>query len=154
MGHVITLTINELAVAANVGARRQLSAIEAGLRDKHGAKQGWQIHIEGAAGEIAVAKFLNRHWSCSVNTFRSEPDVSTYEVRTRSEDWHDLIIRPDDKDESPYILVTGQAPYFTVQGWLYAREGKVPDFWKAPGGRPPAWFVPQGILRELPNKEP
>lgn len=138
-----------MAMGADVGVRRQLSAVRANLPDKHGInpEDGWSVQIEGALAEQAVAKFLGRYWDGSVDTFRSMPDLGDFEIRRRSKHSYDLIIRKDDDPGKVYILVTGCAPDFWVRGWLRGRDAQCEDWWKDHGNREWAWFVPVSELR-------
>lgn len=146
----IVLTIGELHLAAQNGCLRQIESIVKGLPDKHGFEgSGWNIHIEGAAGEIAAAKALGIYWGGSVNTFRSQNDIGKFEVRTATQSNYRLIVREQDKDSNVYILVTGSAPSFDVRGWVYGKEAKVHKYLNAPVGRPAAYFVPQSDLRSI-----
>ena len=143
----IKLTENELIMAANVGVRRQSASLAKNLKDKHGASisKGWQLHIEGACGELAFAKAMNWFWNGSVNTFKL-PDVGNVQVRTRSEAHYELIIRKG--DAGIFVLVTGTAPEYKVHGWFNSLH--VRDEWiKDHGGREKAFFVPQNELYPL-----
>lgn len=154
----VTLDWSELELAAAVGLRRQISSMRDQREDKHGfSGPGWTIHIEGACGELAVAKALGRYWNGSVDNFRG-PDIPDQEVRaafgriqirTRSNAYYDLIVRPDDADQDVFILVTGRAPEFEVHGWIRGREAKQEMWLRTYGDRPPAYFVPQAALRRL-----
>lgn len=146
----ITLTIGEMHLAAQNGCLRQIESMAKGLQDKHGFEgPGWNIHIEGAAGEIAVAKALGIYWGGSVNSFRTENDVGKFEVRTASKNGYKLIVREQDKDSNIYILVTGSAPHFEVVGWMYGGDAKQKKYENAPNGRAAAYFVPQSDLRAI-----
>lgn len=146
-----------MAMAAGVGVRRQIEAFRAGRQDQHGATsaevggrgRGWHLHIEGAAGEMAVAKALNRHWSASVNTFKVGGDVGRVQVRTRSRHDYELIVRPEERDTDAFILVTGIAPAFRVHGWCYGREAKREEWRQNHGGHGAAFFVPASALRTI-----
>ena len=148
MSNRVTLSRYELQMAAFVGTQRQLAAIVANRPDRHGISQGdgWRAHIEGACGEVAVAKFLGYYWDGSVDTFRSIPDLAGAEVRTRSSHEYDLLIRKDDDPEKVYILVTGRAPTFWVHGWLRGKDAQREQWWKNHGNREWAWFVPSSAL--------
>lgn len=136
--------------AAQVGVMRNVSAIRAGKTNQHGFDEdGWNIHIEGACGELAAAKALNIYWDGSVNTFKKGADVGPYQIRTRSKHSYDLLVRNDDRDEDIFILVTGRAPEFVVHGWLSGRDAKQDRFLKDHGNRHPAFFVPKSELRPL-----
>lgn len=127
---------------------RNISAIKHGLRNQHGVMEGgdWQIHIEGACGEMALAKALGLYWNGSVNTFKMGGDVGNFQVRTRSQHNYELLIRPDDPTDVIWWLVTGKAPRYIVQGWIQGIDAKHPDWLRAHGGRPPAYFVPHNKL--------
>ena len=144
----INLTSEELRLAASVGIARQIDNIAAGRRQRHGksALGDWQMHIEGACGEFAVAKFLGLFWSGNVGDLCAH-DVGKHEVRQRSRGNYDLVIYEGDHDDSPYWLVTGLNGRYMIRGWIYGREGKKPEYFRSYGGRPPAYFVPQGALR-------
>ena len=144
----VTLEWFEVLLAATVGVRRQLEALRSGRPDCHGfdGATGWQVHIEGACGEMAFAKATGRYWSGSINTFKAGGDVGNIQVRTRSRDDYDLIVRDDDRDEDIFVLVIGKAPTFRVVGWIQGAEAKRPSWRHVYGARPPAFFVPQAAL--------
>lgn len=145
----IKLAWHEAAMASEVGRMRHLASIKAGLQDAHGCtSEGWSEHIEGACGEMAVAKMLGIYWDGSVNTFKSN-DLPGLQIRTRSKDDYDLIVRKHDADDSIFVLVTGRCPSYTVRGWARAGDVKKQEFERDYGGRAPAWFVPQSALHPI-----
>lgn len=145
----ITLTAHEMLLASDVGRMRQISSLRRGLADAHGysGDDGWTAHIEGACGELVVAKLLGLYWDGSVNTFQRGGDVADLQVRTRSKHYYELIVRPNDKDDARFILVTGIAPVYRVRGWILGRDAKRPEWSQTHGGRPAAFFVPHGSLQ-------
>ena len=150
----VTLTWQEVAQGAWTGTQRQMHA----LKDRRTSVFGfegddWGIHIEGACGEIAAAKAMDRYWSASVNTFKVGGDVGQVQVRTRSRHDYELLIRENDRDEDVFVLVTGKIPDFYVRGWIVGRDGKRDEWRKAHGGRPPAWFVPHDALHPIKQLE-
>lgn len=148
----VNLTHSEMMQAVVIGGLRHIAAIKRGLSCNHGVnKGGWNHHIEGAAGELAVSKALGRHWGATINTFKSGDDVAGLQVRTRSKDDYDLIIRDDDADEWVFVLVTGRCPNFTIRGWIPARDGKQSEYLQQYGGGDPAYFVPQRELNDIAN---
>jgi hypothetical protein len=114
----------------------------------HGDGEGWSEHIEGACGEIAVAKLLGIFWDGSVNTWKAN-DLPGLGVRTRSRHDYDLIVRPSDDDHASWVLVTGRCPHYRVHGWITGAAAKRPEFLKNYGGRPAAYFVPASELRRM-----
>lgn len=146
----VKLNWTEMWIATGVGRIRQLEALKKNLPDKYGFNgDGWSIHIEGACGELAVAKALNMYWAGTINTFKSKADVGKLEVRTRSRHDYDLLVRPDDKDESVFIHVTGKAPDFRIHGWLLGKDAKQEKFLQNYGGRDLAYFVPATSLNNI-----
>jgi hypothetical protein len=147
----VTLSNSELYLAAQIGIARQMEAMRQGKPDCHGFDgiEGWTVHIEGACGEMAVAKVLGIFWNGSLNTFKTEADVLDLEVRTRSKDYYELLVRENDNDDAIFILVTGRAPNFNVVGWLKGKEAKQSRWRKTHGGRPPAYFVPHKELAPI-----
>lgn len=149
----VTLTDFELRMAAAVGVDRFLNAIQHGWRQRAGnadARGDWSQHIEGACGEVAVAKALGRYWNGSVGTFKDGGDVGyRVQVRTRSRHDYDLIVRADDKDDDYFILVTGRAPAFVVRGYVLGHDAKREEWQRDHGGHGAAFFVPQTALTEF-----
>jgi len=144
----VKLTAHELMQAATIGSMRQVSALMNKLPDKHGFDGlGWSEHIEGACGELVVAKALNCYCSGSVNTFKLGGDLgSNIQVRTRSKHEYELIVRPSDRDDDVFVLVTGKSPCFVVRGWISGGSAKASEWKKAHGGRAEAYFVPHSSL--------
>lgn len=146
----VTLTPYEIDMAAAVGVRRMVSAVSKSLADKHGySGDGWGIHIEGAMGELAVAKALNLYWDGSVDTFRRADISPNIHVKTRSNPDYDLIVRMSDPNEGVFVLVTGRCPVYEVRGWTTGKDAKRDEFLQTYGGREAAYFVPQARLNEM-----
>jgi hypothetical protein len=146
----IHLTWFEVAMAANVGVMRQLAALRAGRPDRHGYQGlGWTEHCEGACGELVVAKALGTYWSGSVNTFKVPDLGGNLQVRTRSEDNYELIVRINDSNDDRFVLVTGRAPIFHVRGWISGGAAKREEWLQTHAGRPAAYFVPQIALQPM-----
>lgn len=147
----VVLTPAELHLAAMVGAARQIQALRERRPDRHGADpaEGWMLHIEGAAGEMAAARALDRYWAAPIGTYRLGGDVGEVQVRTRARHEYGLIVRADDRNSDAFVLVTGRAPRFRVHGWMSGSEAKQERWLREHGGRPPAYFVPREALHEL-----
>lgn len=149
----VELSEFNIFMAGMVGVSRHMKCIRAatGYNGINNRKRGWQDNCDGALGEQAFAKWLDVYWDGTPNTFRTKPDVAEYEVRTNSESWGDLILRDRDKDDAVYVLVLShECPRFHMQGWVYGRDGKQPQ-WRRKGdtSRPEAWFVPQNALNDM-----
>lgn len=151
----VSLDRFEIELAAAVGMRRMIDSLThrrrqaAGGVDATGASSGWQQHIEGACGEMAFAKGLGRYWSGSVNTFKDGGDVGAVQIRTRSRDDYDLIVRARDRDEDYFVLVVGQCPVYRIVGYILGGDAKRPEWSRDRGGHGQAFFVPQRSLKAL-----
>ena len=147
----ITLTSHEMYLAANTGIIRQITNLKNGLKDRYGAEtqKGWDIHIEGCGGELAVAKHFNLFWTGNIGNL-SLADVGNIQVRTTSWDTGRLIIHPKDKDDDIFILVTGAMPTYTIQGYMTAKEAKQDQWWEDPRRQNRwAYFIPQKSLHQI-----
>lgn len=146
---VVTLTWYELLQAAITGAMRRIESLKSNVSDKFGypnEEDNWSREIEGAAAEMAYAKFRNKYWSASINTYQKAADVGRVQVRSSAHENGSLIVRPHDKDEDIYVLLIGKAPTFRVVGWQRGIEAKKSEWQRSPNGVHPAFFVPQSAL--------
>ena len=152
----VVLSESEMHMATAVGCRRQIQALQAGLTPNAGYKgSGWEIHIEGAAGELAFARFRNLYWPATVGTFKRGGDIGdNIQVRTRTNWNHDLIVRDTDRNDDVFILVVGTIPRFHIVGWLRGGDAKHPRYRKTYGDRPAAYFIPQHDLRPFEKTQP
>jgi hypothetical protein len=144
--NVVTIDPVEIAVATVCGTERHRRAQKAGARDRShvATHDGLNIHIQGAAAEIAASKHLNRRWLFSAykpGQADLEPDI---EVRSTPRPHGCLVIRQRDHDDRPYVLVVGQIPSFRVVGWVYGHEAK--RYERRPDG---SYWVPQTELPPL-----
>lgn len=147
----IRLTWHEMLLAAQAGCLRQVCALQDQRRARYGVRDGeaWQDHVIGALGEYAVAKAMRAFWT--VGSFRA-PDVGRYEVRTTPYQSGALLLHADDRDDAPYVLVTGGcSAIFVVRGWLLGRDVKQPSRWGTRDGKlyQPAYVAEQHELRPL-----
>ena len=149
----VELSWPEAMQAVVAGAFRRIASLKNGLRNQHGfddeEHDGWGVDIEGAAGEMAVAKFFDQYYVPTLNTFKSMRDSCGCEIRTTKKHSNRLIVREKDDDSHIYILVTGQIPTFRIRGWMYGREAKQEKWVEGPNGRSPAWFIPSEELRPM-----
>lgn len=147
----VTLSATEMEIAALVACKRNIQNLILGRKDAHGASREncWQLNIDGALGEMAVAQWRDKYWTGNLGNLKAA-DVGSLEVRTSLRDDARLILHKDSPDNRCFILVTGVGPVFMLRGWIWAREGKRSEFWCDPTsqGRA-AFFVPQSVLRPM-----
>lgn len=148
----IVLNATELMVAAYIGSARNVQSTLGGAKPSAGMSMSnsWTANIEGAQGEMAVAKYLGRYWVPKVGD-RYNGDVGPYEVRTNGSRKHDdTCLRPDDFDDRVYIGVLSFMPEFEIIGWIWGRDGMA-ERWLRDGerGRPKCFYVPRSALQPL-----
>ena len=152
----VELTRKEMAQAGIVGVSTYTSSVFDGRTDTWDPtpcercgqpRKGWRVNIEGVCGEMAFCKAMDLFWSPKWNTFKTEGDQAGVEIRTRLRSFYQLMVRPGDPDERPYVLVRGEAPKFEVVGWQYGIEAKRDEWFKDHGEQgKPAYFVPDANL--------
>jgi hypothetical protein len=71
-----------------------------------------------------VAKALGVYWEPNIGGTDSDTgDVAGYQVRANMPSTEDrLLVRPSDPPADCMILVTGCAPCFTIEGWIYVKD--------------------------------
>ena len=148
-----------------VGCRRRIRSIQQNLRTAGDASgkdpDTWTHNIEGAIGEMAVAKALGVYWSGSVDTFKNLLDIENFEIRCRTRPNYELFVRPHDPGDRWYLLVLGESdnrkeegkpPIYRVVGVMRGSDAKRPEWLKNPGkGFKPAYFVPTDQLIDIEN---
>jgi hypothetical protein len=142
----VTLTYPEIFHAANAGVMRRIQRLRSKIPPSYGLKTGteWQLFIEGALAECALAKCLGKYWEgCGeINGI----DVLDVEARSTKHENGRLIIYDADKDYLKYYLLTGAEGKYTVRGWMYGKDAKQEKYLDSPTGRKAAYFVPQSDL--------
>ena len=151
---IVTLTWPEMMIAYHVAAQRRIMNMKKGLSGRYGAPENEgseELDIVSTRGEMAVAKGLNLYWSGSVGDYGAVDVGGLVEVRTRTKDWHSLIVHPEDKKDMPYVLVdASKVPDMRLVGWVYAHQAMDEKYWGDPSKKNrPAYFMPQNKLRRI-----
>jgi len=85
----------------------------------------WDRYIEGACAEHAVADYFHVDPGVRVDDLDPEEgDVAGWQVRWRPQHTDDLGVRPRDREDHCFILVTGRSPDLVIRGWARGAEGK------------------------------
>lgn len=149
---VIRLRWSEIILAGQVGVMRNVYAMKNKLTAGAPGQpsDGWSADIEGAAGELAVAKWRGTYWNGTIGE-TDRPDVGPYEVRTNtSRRLDDMIVRAKDSEDKIYISVLSFLPDFHLIGWQHGKNCKLPEYLRdGSPGRPPCYFVPRSALHEM-----
>jgi hypothetical protein len=106
----------------------------------------------GVAGEVALAQLLGLQRGGLVTSGpweRRQDLLGGVEVRTRSRPDYELLVRPDELEDTLYVLVTVHERVVTARGWLYGYDARDPGWLQEHGGRDPAYFVPTAQLRPM-----
>ena len=131
--------------------KRNVKGRNGGLEKGEGALR---LHMIGAAGEMAVAKYLNlkEHLYQELIPVKGSCDLPfNIDVKTRTKKWHSLIVQADDVSTKNYWLVNIENKIITIVGWLPHSECIKKQYYKDPAGGRPAYFVPQSKLNDPEN---
>ena len=149
---LIELKGYEMMQGALCGIMRQLTNLKKGHKNAHGLGNGkdWQVNVEGALAEMALAKFLDVYWTNG--EFRA-PDVGVVDVRSTHHMNGCLIVHDEDDSGRVFWLLTGENGKYTIRGWMYGYEAQNKEkYWKDPVGGRPAYFVPQSDLHKADDR--
>lgn len=159
MIHQIKLEWFEVAIAAQVGITKRIEQLRkyGEQRDMYGISNQediWTREIEGAAAEMAWAKWKGVYWSGNPNAF-NQPDVGKAFVRSSYRNLK-MRIRPQDKDDGWFVFIFCKSPIYTIHGYIKGLEAKQEEWHHdgktAPKG-PPFFWVPVEALHPFPPKK-
>jgi len=137
------------------GLRRQRVNEARGLRGRNGGawkgSKALDIHLLGAAGEMAVASYLGmkEHLFKETEARRGSDDLPGMDVKTRSKASYDLIVQRQEDPEKIFVLVTIENQQTLIHGWCYGKEAMQEQYWADPARGRPAYFVGKEHLRPM-----
>jgi hypothetical protein len=152
---VFTFSEEERRLAMEEGRRRQAVNEAKGLRGRNrGPRFGdkaLEVHLLGAAGEMAVASFLGMKDFLYKETEakRGSDDLSGIDVKTRSRHSYDLIVQKGEDSRKKFVLVTIEKQTTLLHGWCYGEEAMLDKHWADPARGRPAYFVPKVALHSM-----
>ena len=152
---VFTFTEEERRIAMEEGMRRQRVNEEKGLRGRNrGPRFGQKaldVHLLGAAGEMAVASYLGLKQELykEVEAKRGSDDLPGIDVKTRSKHSYDLIVQRQEDPKKKFVLVTIQDQKTLIWGWCYGEEAMREEYWADPARGRPAYFVGKEVLKSM-----
>lgn len=152
---VFTFSEEERRQAMEEGLRRQAVNEAKGLRGRNrGPRFGQKaldVHLLGAAGEMAVASHLGlkNFLYQEQEARRGSDDLPGIDVKTRSKHCYDLIVQKNESPEKKFVLVTIEKQTTLIQGWCYGEEAMEEKYWADPARGRPAYFVPKEALRDI-----
>jgi hypothetical protein len=146
----------ERRLAMEEGMRRQGTNEAQGLRGRNGGawkgSKALDIHLLGAAGEVAVASYLGmkEHLFKETEARRGSDDLpGGIDVKTRSKTRYDLIVQKNEDVRKKFVLVTIENQKTFLHGWCYGHEAMQERFWADPARGRPAYFVTKEHLRPM-----
>jgi hypothetical protein len=146
----------ERRLAMEEGMRRQQVNETRGLRGRNGGawkgSKALDIHLLGAAGEVAVASYLGLkgHLFKEKEARRGSDDLpGGIDVKTRSKSRYDLIVQKHENPSKRFVLVTIENQQTLLHGWCYGHEALQEQYWADPARGRPAYFVPKEALRSI-----
>jgi len=148
-------TEEERQQAMDEGLRRQRVNEARGLRGRNGGawkgSKALDIHLLGAAGEMAVASYLGmkEHLFKETEARPGSDDLPNIDVKTRSKASYDLIVQKQECPEKIFVLVTIENQQTLIHGWCYGKEAMQEQYWADPARGRPAYFVGKEHLRPM-----
>jgi hypothetical protein len=148
-------TEEERQQAMQEGLRRQGVNESKGLRGRNGGAwkgtKALDIHLLGAAGEVAVASYLGLKHELFKETEarRGSDDLPGIDVKTRSKASYDLIVQRREDPRKKFVLVTIENQKTLLHGWCYGEEAMDEKYWADPARGRAAFFVPKTVLRSM-----
>jgi hypothetical protein len=151
-GSLVILNQEEIAMANGEGELRDIIAKAKGYLPAYGCKpeDTPRVNRIGAQGEMAFCKWAGIEWRSTEGSYQAPDFMLNLQIRTVMQPGRRLIIHDQqDIDEWLMVLVepTGVEGEFHIAGWMYAKDGKQPEFWYEPRKGGGAYFVSQKVLR-------
>jgi hypothetical protein len=147
----ITLTPEQIAFADRWAHVRQGNAEGADLNGHNNAPNDHDaalaMHVVGLRGEFPVVihcKPVVWSYKAGVDAVGNRiADVEDFvDVKTRTKDWHSLIVQRDDPAHWAYPLVcASQHPRYCIVGFCWGHEAQQKEFWDDPAGGRAAYFI-------------
>lgn len=148
-------TEEERKLAMEEGMRRQNVNEAKGLRGRNGGawkgSKALDIHLLGAAGEMAVASHLGMKELLYQEAYarRGSDDLPGMDIKTRSKHSYDLIVQKNEDPKKKFVLVTIENQQTLIHGWCYGSEAMQEQHWSDPSRGRPAYFVAKEHLHSM-----
>jgi hypothetical protein len=151
----IVFTETQRARAMAEANRRQAVNEKSGLQGRNkgpaaGAK-ALEIHQLGAAGELAVAVYLEMEEHVFTNELpvRGSADLpGKIDVKTIPKSFFNLLVQLDDDLDKTYVLVIIENRRIFIKGWIHGSMINK-DWKKEPVPGRPCYVVPQSVLNPI-----
>lgn len=152
----VELTLDEMIMGGSGAALHVAHNIYGGKRPQYNAVERGHLSLgfsfSSTLAELAVAKHFNMLWTPKLNKFNTK-DVGGF-IQVRSTDKFRpevMLLHPRDNDSDPTVAAVVIEPVVYLLGWCYAAAGKKPAYYKDAASRHAAFWVPNTILRPIPE---
>lgn len=110
-----------------------------------------QMHLIGAAGEMAVAVYLGLEGFLYADQapIKHSCDLPGIDVKTRSCHWYDLLVQIDDNPSKKFVLVTIQDQKTIIHGWIDGAAAMNESWIKAFQPGRSCYAVPRNQLKPI-----
>jgi hypothetical protein len=138
--------------AADEGLRRHIWALQHRSKSHNwaGHETSLQMHMIGAAGELAVAYYtgLEDYLYLDLVPVKYGNDLPGIDAKTRSRHSYDLCIHADEPAHKLYWLVTIENKRTFIQGWYRGVDCRQDRWLRGRDSVQPCYFVPQGAIHD------
>ena len=146
----IELSPHEILHAAVGGCQRRVRSMQLDRPQFYGADERlnyWQIDVQGAIAEYALAKALNMSWEPATDQrLKDLPgEVGIYQIRSTAHKTGQLIVHDADKDDAAFVLAIVAEPHVKLAGYLMGSEAKAVGEKRRFGDM----WIPQSDLRSV-----
>lgn len=148
-------TEEQRLMAFQEAVRRHEDNINHSRKGRNGAPsrgpRAAMMHLLGAAGELAVAQYLNisQFLYSDTKPIRGSSDLMMIDVKTRSKHYYDLLVQLDDDPRKKFVLVTIEGKKTLIHGWANGVDCMKQNFVKAFEPGRDCYAVPRGHLRPI-----
>lgn len=124
---IVRLSVDEVQTAACVGVYRHCNAAregrDLGHRGKPTDRSVWNVDIEAACSEAAVAKAIGYYWPADFKSNREFDIPPNIEVKMSEDVENNLIVNVGEfRPDKLYVLVLGRAPRFIIPGAVHGED--------------------------------
>ena len=106
-------------------------------------------YILGAVGEYAVAKYLGKFYDGNVGNLEAVDVAGEYEVKTTSVRTGHLVLKPEARNDKPFILAIVEDMTVRLPGWMLGSDIKQDKYKRADQYDRVLYWVPQSDLHHM-----
>ena len=148
---VIELHWNDFITCHSIASMNELYKHTKGVGHHWSVKKADESanYILGAVGEYAVAKYLGKFYDGNVGNLDAVDVAGEYEVKTTPVPTGHLIIKPEAKDDKPFVLAVVEDMTVRLPGWMMGTDIKHEQYKRADQHGRASYWVPQSDLHPM-----